>query len=115
MWQNSIRQWHSGSVDRNLSFGGIGHSRDHLQRRGLSGAVGAQESHCLAAPHFEGEIVASVHRGNELALVVAAEHAEEALLVVLVQLVRLRDVIELDGDGSLTRGHRPPPREYVCR
>ena len=104
------------AVHDHLTLSWERHTGNHLQRRRFSRAVVPEKRHSFPLLNLEGEIVAGVHLGNELALVAAAEDAEKPLPVVLVQLVGLRDMVELDGDGRLgARGHRPPPRACAGR
>ena len=72
------------------------HAGDHLERRGLAGAVVAEQRQGFAAVHGETQVVARVDRIVRNAL---GEGGQQAQLVVLEQLVLLGDVVEAHGDG----------------
>ena len=66
------------------------HAGDHLERRGLAGAVVAEQRQGFASVHGETQVVARVDRIVRNAL---GEGGQQAQLVVLEQLVLLGDVI----------------------
>ena len=108
------------------------HTRHHLQRGAFARAIATQKRYRLALLHLKGQILAGVNASQESALLFIVEDAEEPSPVVLVQVVGLRHMVEADdhlvAHAGLVlrlriaqrllltvRGHRPPPREYVCR
>ena len=96
-----LEQGADPAVDDDLSLGGKRNAGDHLEDGGLARAVCAEERHALALADGEAQVAAGM---DVLVAHLLREHAEQALAIARVELVALRNVLELDDNGPVLDG-----------